>query len=217
MKLLHFLLLLPVAALSQNISVVSAEKMNVVYRGIDNPIKIAVPGAKSFTATAPGMRTTDEPGKYLIAPGPGLEAKVAIEAQMEDGTTLHEEKVFRIKGLPSPTGTINGYNSDGGVLGLSKNELISGLIGMEMHDFLFEVKFSVTSFSIGFPGRKRMKTIYIEGNLMNDEATKAISKLKSGDLVLISDIGFGDPLVCHKRVFPILIRIDGERFSYSTD
>ena len=64
-----FVVMISLTAFSQGdtiISVISAEKLNVVYRGIPNPIKIAVPGAKSFVATGPGLVKTDSIGNYKL-------------------------------------------------------------------------------------------------------------------------------------------------------
>jgi hypothetical protein len=47
------------------IGVISVDKLNVVYRGIANPISIAVPNAKSFKAT--GLGVTFNNGKYFIS------------------------------------------------------------------------------------------------------------------------------------------------------
>lgn len=206
MKLIHLLLLFPLAALSQNISVVSAEKLNVVYRGIDNPIKIAVPGAKSFTATAPGMRATDEPGKYLIAPGPGLEVKVDIEAQMEDGTVLNEKKIFRIKNFPPLLGSIGGDSCYECTFSLSKQELTGSTIEVKIPDFLFfDNGFSVLSFDLNISDKK---IIHVEGNRMNSDAIKEINNLKVGSKIHIDRIRYGnDPTVEYKRVRPIYIDI----------
>lgn len=40
---------------TSTLSVVSADKMNVVYRGITNPVSIAVSNCKSFEATGNGL------------------------------------------------------------------------------------------------------------------------------------------------------------------
>lgn len=40
------------------------KKMNVVYRGIPNPIYISKPNVLSFEATAPGLTKTDSLGNY---------------------------------------------------------------------------------------------------------------------------------------------------------
>jgi hypothetical protein len=37
------------------LGVISVDKLNVVYRGIQNPISIAVPNAKSFTVSGLGV------------------------------------------------------------------------------------------------------------------------------------------------------------------
>ena len=46
-----------------NLGVIAATEMNVVYRGIINPISIAVPHAKSYTISGLGVKK--ENGKYL--------------------------------------------------------------------------------------------------------------------------------------------------------
>ena len=81
-----------------NISVVSADKMNVVYRGVPNPISIAVPNAKSFVVSGNGL--TFVKGKYLLSAGLGKETKIIVEIENFDGYKLTEEHIFRIKGLP---------------------------------------------------------------------------------------------------------------------
>ena len=81
-----------------NISVVSADKMNVVYRGVPNPISIAVPNAKSFVVSGNGL--TFVKGKYLLSAGLGKETKIIVEIENFDGYRLTEEHIFRIKGLP---------------------------------------------------------------------------------------------------------------------
>jgi hypothetical protein len=95
-----------------NISVISAERLNVVYRGIDNPIKIAVPGAVSFEVSAPGIKKGSGQGNYILNPGQGNEVNVIIIAIMSDGKLLNELKTFRIKGLPAPTGVLNDDSTD---------------------------------------------------------------------------------------------------------
>lgn len=56
---------------------VSNERMNIVYRGILNPLSISVSDAKSFTAEGDGLRY--ENGKYYLSPGQGLESIVTLK------------------------------------------------------------------------------------------------------------------------------------------
>lgn len=77
------------------LGLISVDKLNVVYRGIRNPISIAVPNAKSFTVS--GLGVSQEKGNYYISPGQGNEMIVTLEIVLEDDSKVIEEHVFRIK------------------------------------------------------------------------------------------------------------------------
>ena len=66
-----------IVKLKQQLSVVSVDKMNVVYRGVPNPISIAVNNAKSYTISGDGVSFQN--GKYVLKPVSGTEAKVIVE------------------------------------------------------------------------------------------------------------------------------------------
>ena len=56
---------------------------------------------------------------------------------------------FRVKDLPTPTAKITG--SRGGKANLTVPQLSNlGIVVAEAEDFLFEVEFAVTSFTVGF-------------------------------------------------------------------
>jgi hypothetical protein len=103
-KLIVFLsLLFSINLISQDtivypkLSVVSLDKVKVVYRGVDNPITVAVPNAKSYKVSRNGVSLQDD-GSYIIRPGLGLETKVYIEIILEDDSVVVEEHVYQIKG-----------------------------------------------------------------------------------------------------------------------
>ena len=110
MKYILFLLfsisIYPQDTISTLKSVVSLDKMNVVYRGVPNPISIAVNNAKSFVIFGNGVSKNDE-GKYVLRPGYTNETKVFVEIENFDGSKEVEEHIFRTKGLPAPIGTLN--------------------------------------------------------------------------------------------------------------
>lgn len=188
----------------KSISVVSAERINIVYRGIPNPIKIAVPGAKSFTATAPGLVKLDSHGNYKLSPGSGNEVIINIEAQMEDGFVIHEEKVFRIMGLRRPLASL--YGNDSGYITLTKQELINAEIDISTGDFLFDINFKVYDFVLMIPDKKEIK---VDGSKMSTEAINAIKKVKNGTIILLDRIRFmeKDPLVCFPYLLPVTVEI----------
>jgi len=186
-----------------NISVISAERLNVVYRGIDNPIKIAVPGAVSFAVSAPGIKRGTGQGNYILNPGQGNEVNVMISATMPDGKFISEEKTFRVLGLPAPTGVLN--DDMRGSYVMTKDDLAKATVGIGMENFLFDVNFKVTSFTLSLPSNRT--NIVIDGNMMDGNAIRIIHSLKPKALVVISNIRFGNPETCQKSVSNILVEI----------
>jgi gliding motility-associated protein GldM len=165
-----------------NSATISADKMNVVYRGVDNPITVTFPGVASnnVTASAPGMSGGTN-GKYNLKPGAGTEVIITASAKLPDGSTVSDKKPFRIKGLPSPTGKIRGETAAKG----PTSNLEACQITAELEDFDFPVNVTVTQFTIKVPGEP---TVLVNGNRMDGKARAAIKKAKRGDVVVIGDI-----------------------------
>lgn len=189
------------------LSVIGLDKVNVVYRGIPNPISIAVNDAKSYTLAGDGVSLNKE-GKYVIKPGVGKETKVFVEIEKLDGTVVKEEHIFRIKGLPAIAGTLNG--KDGEVI-LKRNEVNDALISTEITGFLYDINddsdfFKVNSFKVKFSGEK---IIQVDGNKFDNKALNEIMKLKKGEIFDIISINYGPPTdALKKKAFPIQIIIE---------
>ena len=84
--------------------------MNVVYRGVVNPMTISFAGVadNNVTASAPGLSKAGGLGKYNMSPGSGTEVTINVTAKMPDGTTASDKKPYRIKNIPAPVGAIGG-------------------------------------------------------------------------------------------------------------
>jgi gliding motility-associated protein GldM len=166
-----------------NSATISADKMNVVYRGVPNPMTISFAGVGSdkVRASAPGMSAAGGAGKYVIKPGPGSTVMVNVSATLPDGKVVSDKKEFRIKGLPAPTGKIRGEVAAKG----SKSNLEVCSISAVMEDFDFPVTVNVTQFNIKVPGQP---TIVVSGSKMDGRAKGAIQKAQRGDVVVISEI-----------------------------
>jgi gliding motility-associated protein GldM len=162
---------------------ISADKMNVVYRGVDNPISVSFAGIGSdkVKATAPGIRAAGKAGSYMIRPGAGNELTVTATGTLPNGQTVSSRKAFRIKGLPSPTGKVRGEVSAKG----QKSNLEVVSVTADMEDFDFPVSVTVTQFTIKVPGQP---TVLVQGNKMDARAKAAIAKAGRGDVVVISNI-----------------------------
>lgn len=165
-----------------NSATISADKMNVVYRGVPNPMSISFAGVgdNNVNANATGMSKVGN-GKYVLKPGSGTTVMINVSAKLPDGKVVADKKEFRIKGLPAPTGKIRGEISAKG----QKNNLETCSITAVMEDFDFPVTVNVTQFNIKVPGQP---TIVVSGNKMDGRARAAIQKATRGDLVVISEI-----------------------------
>ncbi|AJA67938.1 MULTISPECIES: gliding motility protein GldM [Myroides] len=161
---------------------ISADKMNVVYRGVSNPMTISFAGIANdkVQASAPGL-TSQGGGKYTLRPQSGREVVINVTGTLPDGQKVSDRKVFRIKDIPSPRGTVRGeFNAKG-----PKSNLEIVTIGAKLEDFDFDLNLTVTSFVLQIPGQP---SIVVPGNRMNERAKAAIRRAQLGDVVVISDI-----------------------------
>jgi len=185
---------------------ISADKLNVVYRGIVNPMTISFAGisADKVTASAPGMSPSGKPGAFNLFPGAGTETVINVTALLPDGTKVSDKKTFRIKGIPGPIGTIRG---EMGVVKGPKSGLEISSIGAKLVDFDFDVNFEVVGFNFKVAGQP---TVVVIGNKINQQCKVALSKVARGDQVTISDIktklvGAGSYLL--PRTAPVIYEI----------
>ena len=166
-----------------NSATVSADKMNVVYRGVANPISVSFAGvaADKVKATGPGLKPVG-PGKYIMNPGAGNEAVINVVATLPSGITKTDKKVFRIKGIPGPVGTIRG---EMGVVKGPKSSLEISTVGAKLVDFDFEVGLDVVGFNFKVTGQP---TVVVPGNKLNAQCKAVLAKAGRGDQVTISEI-----------------------------
>lgn len=188
-----------------NSATISADKMNVVYRGVVNPISISFAGIadNNVNASAPGLTKVGN-GKYNMSPQAGNEVVINVSGKMADGKVASDKRVFRIKGIPGPTGTIRG---EMGVVKGPKSSLEISTIGAKLVDFDFEVGLSVVGFNLKVTGQP---TVVVQGNKLNAQAKAVLAKAGRGDQVTISEIrtkleGAGSYLL--PRTAPVIYEI----------
>jgi gliding motility-associated protein GldM len=167
-----------------NSAVISADKMNVVYRGVDNPMTISIPGIPDnlVQATGAGLRRASGIGKYVMKPASGKEVTIRVTGTLSDGSPVSSSQIFRIKDIPSPVGTIR---KQYGIVKMPKTSLEKSTVGAALPDFDFDLSLNTSGFTIKVPGQS---AVVVSGNKMNAQAQKAIAKARRGDLVTIFDI-----------------------------
>ncbi len=166
-----------------NSATISADKMNVVYRGVDNPMTISFAGVpdNKVTASGAGLNRASGMGKYVMKPTSGREVTINVTATLDDGSKVSDKAVFRIKDIPKPTGKIVGQ-SDGK---LPRNNVEIGKVEAVLEDFDFDLPLTVTSFKFKVPGQP---SVTCSGNRLNAAAKSALRKAKRGATVQIFDI-----------------------------
>ena len=167
-----------------NSATISADKMNVVYRGVANPMTISFAGVpdNKVSASGSGLSKGSGVGKYTMNPGTGREVTINVSATLDDGSRVSDQQTFRIKDIPKPTGTISGQD---GFVKLPKRNLEIGTVGAKLDDFVFDLPINVTSFQVKVPGQP---TVNVAGTKMNAQAKSAIGRARAGDVVTIFNI-----------------------------
>jgi gliding motility-associated protein GldM len=131
--------------------------MNVMYPGIENELKIAVPGIPSHNVTATmtnGTLTRKNDDIWIARPAKaGTEAIISVQAKMADGKIQDMTKnTFKVKSLPTPSIFLmttdakgNPEKFEGGALGKSTLLGLNG-ITVAIDDGLLNIPFTVLRF-----------------------------------------------------------------------
>lgn len=167
-----------------NSATISADKMNVVYRGVVNPMTITFAGVSdnNVTANAPGLTRGTGAGKYNMSPGQGTEVVINVTGKLPDGTNVSDKKTFRIKGIPGPKGAVAGELD---FAKGSKGRLEVAQVSARLPDFDFDVNLQVTGFTFKVPGQA---AVIVSGDRVNAQCKAALARAGRGDQVTISDI-----------------------------
>ena len=166
-----------------NAALIAADKMNVVYRGVANPMSISIPGIPNnkVSASAPGL-SKREGSKYIMNPGTGRSVTITASGTLPDGQKVSSKSEFRIKDIPRPASTIRG---ESGSVKMPRNNLEISTIGAILEDFDFDLKLAVSGFSFKVPGQP---TVKVNGNKLDARAKSALKRAKRGDAVQIFDV-----------------------------
>ena len=188
-----------------NSATISADKMNVVYRGVSNPMTISFAGIadNNVSASAPGLRKQSGTS-YVMNPGQGREVTITVSGTTADGTKVSDSKQFRIKDIPNPIGSVRGET---GILKMQRNSLEISTIGADLPDFDFDLDLRVTGFKFNVPGQP---TVQVNGNKLDQRAKDVLRRAARGETVQIFDINAqiaGNSSYRLKKVSPVLIEL----------
>ena len=139
---------------------VSADLMNMLYAGYNNPISVSVPGvplSKVQATMTNGTLQAVGPGKYIARPAKiGENATITVVSTNTGRAQQMGQFTFRVRRLPDPTPyiTINDEHGNptrfkGG--GLVKGQLVgANTLGAAIDDGILDIAFRVQSFETVF-------------------------------------------------------------------
>jgi gliding motility-associated protein GldM len=172
---------------------ISAEKMNVLYAGIANPVSVSAPVAPDqLSVNFPGCGVTRaEAGKFNISVPASLIGKTVeatVSANLGGKTQAMGSTTFRVKRVPDPRATI-GANIRGGKR--SKNELTANpFIRAAMgDDFAYDLKWTINSYQVIFISKGyEDNPLTCTGATFSDAVKQKIAKSGSGTTIIFTGI-----------------------------
>ena len=188
-----------------NAALIAADKMNVVYRGVANPMSISIPGIpdNKVTASAPGLSKRSA-SKYVMNPGKGRNVTITASGILPDGQKVSSRSEFRIKDIPRPAGSIRGET---GSAKMPRKNLEIATIGALLEDFDFDLNLKVSGFKFKVPGQP---TVSVNGSKLDSRAISALKRAKRGDAVQIFDVNAyitNNKSYKLKKVSPVIVEL----------
>ncbi|NUM32394.1 MAG: gliding motility protein GldM [Bacteroidetes bacterium] len=194
----------------QGAATISADAMNVLYIGLENPISIAVAGytPNDIVATISGG-SLSRTGKGWVAKvtTPG-KATITASVKVKDGSVRRMGSMeYRIKNVPKPEsmfGALESGNYPAAAL-LGQNSITAS-----MPNFVFEgIRWVVTKYACAYvPRRGQAEFFNGAGASITGQIKSAITRAKRGDKILVDEIMAQGPGGITKKLAPIAININ---------
>jgi gliding motility-associated protein GldM len=165
--------------------VVSPTSMNVFYIGVDNPVEISVPGVPSSE-----IRPSISVGSITKARGDGYNVKVTrpgnVKISVSAGGKAMGSRDFRVKRVPDPIAQVAGQR--GGVINIPTLQAQREVFAV-MDNFDFDLKFSVTSFTVSTRTREGFTVdAKSDNSRITADQRQLLSRLGRGQKVYFEDI-----------------------------
>jgi gliding motility-associated protein GldM len=165
---------------------VSAEKMNVFYIGVKNPIAVSAAGISSndLTVNVSGAGASkSKTGKStfdITVAQPG-ECRVNVS-----GGGLKDSKIFRVKRIPDPVARLS--TSSGGVMGNGTFKAQGG-VGAFLDNFDFDATCQIQGFNLVHVAKRQDPVESNNGGARyNAKSKRLVSRAKPGDIYYFDNV-----------------------------
>ncbi|MEP7263514.1 MAG: gliding motility protein GldM [Bacteroidota bacterium] len=190
---------------------VSADKMNVIYIGVDNPFTVSVPGVAHDKVKVTPSNCTMIPdpklgkGHFIVKGTTQGEALVKVSADLNGKVLPMGEFKFRIKRIPDPVAKIGGKKEGG--IAKSALQAQSAIIPV-MENFDFDLFSKVKSFRMSRYGKGRDPIEKAsDSGALTSEMKDVISQARAGDKIMFEYIQATMPDGTIRSINPISLTI----------
>jgi len=164
---------------------VSADKMNVFYIGVDNPVSVSAAGISSndlrVSISGAGGKISRKGGNYNVTVGKPGEATIRVS-----GGNKPASKKFRVKRIPDPVARLS--KSSGGAMGNGEFKAQGG-VGAFLDNFDFDAVCKIQGFNLVYVAKRQDPVEAInKGARYNDKSKRLVKRAKPGDIYYFDNV-----------------------------
>lgn len=166
---------------------VSADKMNVFYIGVDNPVSVSAAGISSndlrVSASGGGINLRSSgTGKYVATVSNQGEATITVSG----GGLKASPFVFRVKKIPDPVAKLSGKT--GGEIGSGEFKAQGGL-GAFLENFDFDARCEIQGYELVYQAARQDAVPSVNsGGRYNDKSLRLVQQAKPGDRYFFENV-----------------------------
>ncbi|MBR6278014.1 MAG: gliding motility protein GldM [Bacteroidales bacterium] len=188
---------------------VSPTKMNVLYIGVPNPIDVTASGydpSKLHVSISQGsIPSAGKPGQYHANVKQQGTANITVTATVDGQTKNLGTRQFRVMRVPNPTATVNGQSS--GLIGKAILAAQQGVKADMGSDFVFDMKFNVTSFKVSTTIKGFVQDAVSNGPAFSAQQKQIINSANVGSKIYIEEIKARGPDGSIRDLSPICLKL----------
>ncbi len=181
---------------------ISANKVNVFYIGVDNPVSIAISGVPiedtKVRISKGKMMEERGAGKYSIRVYEEGTTTIYLEGKAPNGKIVRDSSLFRVKRIPDPTARLS--NKSGGKISLGFIKAQGGIIA-PLLNLDIDASWKVLHYTVERI-RKNEPSVLLEGTegRFSHEVRALLEESQSRDIYLFYDIEVKGPDGFERRI-----------------
>ncbi len=172
---------------------VSADKMNVLYVGIDNPVTIAVAGINSNDIEVSvigleGVSISGEKASYIVRASQqtGYNQFCSVLVKDKKSGQIYGSFPLRVKRIPDPQARLSGRTD--GSISAGEMKVQNGIMAV-LENFDFEAKCQISSYELIYITKGQEPLITVNsGAAFSPQTKKLIEAAQSGDVYIFKDV-----------------------------